>query len=288
MHSIKKQTEIRIPFNDDFDFAKTFYCGQCFRWNADQNGTFWGVAKGHAACLRRDTDTGDIFLMSTSENFNTIWHDYFDFPRCYAKIRKSLCIDPYMTNAAEFGAGIRILRQDPWEALCSFILSQCNNIPRIKQIIETFCRLFGDPILFLGKTFYSFPSAEKTAGLQAGDLIPLKCGYRAPFLLNAAKAVASGCIDFDVLTHGSYENALKTLKTLQGVGDKVANCTILFGLHMEDAFPIDIWMKKAIAKHYPAGLDPKIFGGNAGLAQQYMFYYQRSGRDSLSFPAYLL
>lgn len=195
----------------------------------------------------------------------------------YASIRESLCIDDYMKKASDFGMGIRILRQDKWEALCSFIISQCNNIPRIKKIVETFCSLYGDEIPFDGKIYYSFPSAEKTASLSLSDLEPLRCGYRAPYILSAAQAVSDGSLDLDALSDAPLDQAVKALRSLNGVGEKVANCAILFSLHKLDAFPIDVWMKKAIKEHYGDGFDPAVLGKYAGIGQQYMFYYQRSG-----------
>lgn len=265
-----------IP-EDDFDLPRIFECGQCFRWNADENGVYTGVAFGRAAKIRREGDK--VIISGSVQDFEDIWREYFDLDRNYAEIRRGLCIDDYMRSASEFGAGIRLLKQDKWEALCSFIISQCNNIPRIKKIVETLCRTFGDEIAFDGGTYYSFPPPEKVATLSPEDLAPLRCGYRAPYIIGAAQAVADGTIDLDAIAAGTPEDASKALKTLNGVGDKVANCVVLFGLQMFNAFPIDVWMKKALAKHYGKGFDPAVFGEYAGLAQQYMFYYARSGED---------
>jgi N-glycosylase/DNA lyase len=265
-----------IP-EDDFDLPRIFECGQCFRWNADENGVYTGVAFGRAAKIRREGDK--VIISGSVQDFEDIWREYFDLDRNYAEIRRGLCIDDYMRSASEFGAGIRLLKQDKWEALCSFIISQCNNIPRIKKIVETLCRTFGDEIAFDGGTYYSFPPPEKVAALSPEDLAPLRCGYRAPYIIGAAQAVADGTIDLDAIAAGTPEDASKALKTLNGVGDKVANCVVLFGLQMFNAFPIDVWMKKALAKHYGKGFDPAVFGEYAGLAQQYMFYYARSGED---------
>lgn len=265
-----------IP-EDDFDLPRIFECGQCFRWNADENGVYTGVAFGRAAKIRREGDK--VIISGSVQDFEDIWREYFDLDRNYAEIRRGLCIDDYMRSASEFGAGIRLLKQDKWEALCSFIISQCNNIPRIKKIVETLCRTFGDEIAFDGGTYYSFPPPEKVAALSPEDLAPLRCGYRAPYIVGAAQAVVDGTIDLDAIAAGTPEDASKALKTLNGVGDKVANCVVLFGLQMFNAFPIDVWMKKALAKHYGKGFDPAVFGEYAGLAQQYMFYYARSGED---------
>lgn len=273
---IQRENEVELQFYDDFDLEKIFECGQCFRWNADGNGTYTGVAKGKVVQIRREDEK--IFISGTVRDFEEIWYDYFDLGRNYSDIRKKLCIDDYMRKAAGFGAGIRILRQDRWETLCSFVLSQCNNIPRIKKLVEAMAENFGDPVDFMGRTYYTFPCAEKIAALETADLAPVKCGYRAPYILEAARAVSSGALSLEKLAAGEPEEARRILKQQNGIGDKVANCIILFSLRMMDAFPVDVWMKKAIKEHYGENFNPGIFGGYAGLAQQYMFYFQRSGR----------
>ncbi len=275
MQYIEHDGFVEISEPEDFDPIKIFECGQCFRWNADENGVYRGVAHGIAAKVW--TENGSVFISGTMADVQNVWHSYFDMDRDYVSARNELAIDDYTRLAAEYGAGIRILRQDKWEALCSFIISQCNNIPRIKKIVETLCRCFGDEVELDGENMYSFPSAKKVAGLSVDDLAPLRCGYRAPYIIDAAKAVSDGSLDLDNLASGDYNTALKALKSMNGIGDKVANCVILFGLCIPDAFPIDVWMKKALAAHYPKNFDPKVFGRNAGLAQQYIFYYARSG-----------
>ena len=270
----QKNGEVRITDLGAISLEQTFACGQCFRWNRDESGGYTGVALGHAARIRQDG--GDVFITGTTEEFETVWRGYFDLDRDYETIRRSLCIDAYMSCAASFGAGIRLLRQDRWEVLCSFIISQCNNIPRIKKIVEQLCASFGDPVELDGTVHYTFPSAERIAGLVERDLSPLRCGYRAPFLIGAAKAVAAGEVDFDELVSCGSAAALCRLKMLPGVGDKVANCFLLFGLQKLDAFPVDVWVGKALRAHYGKGFDPSAFGGYAGLAQQYMFFYERS------------
>jgi N-glycosylase/DNA lyase len=274
MRYIERDGHVELWPEDDFDLVKIFECGQCFRWNADDSGVYTGVAMGKAA---RITQQGDmVTITGTAADFENIWKDYFDFGKSYSDLRKSLCVDDYMTMATEYGAGIRILNQDRWEALCSFIISQCNNIPRIKKIVETLCRLYGDPVELEGETFYTFPDAARLAVLEETDLAPLRCGYRAPYIIGAARAVDSGALDLEALSGATLTEATKALKSLYGVGEKVANCAILFSLRIEDAFPVDVWMKKAIKEHYNGKLDTAIFGGHSGLAQQYMFYYQRS------------
>ncbi|MBQ3405362.1 MAG: DNA-3-methyladenine glycosylase 2 family protein [Oscillospiraceae bacterium] len=267
--------EDRVSFcpNDDFDLKRIFECGQCFRWNEEPDGAYTGVALGRAARIsKRD---GVISISGSEEDFRTIWRSYFDLDRSYSAIRESLCIDDYMRCSTQFGAGIRILRQDRWEALCSFIISQCNNIPRIKGIVERLCGLYGEPMDFEGRVYYSFPPASKLAALTPEDLAPIRAGYRADYIIRAARDVDSGNIDMDELSEMDLEGARRALMKMRGVGKKVADCVILFGLRIPTAFPMDTWMKKAVAEHYGKDFDPAIFGEYAGLAQQYMFYYQR-------------
>jgi N-glycosylase/DNA lyase len=266
--------EIEITGVTDFDPIRIFECGQCFRWNADESGVYTGVAQNRAARLHRVGKS--VRISGSTEDFETIWRSYFDLDLDYEKIRRQLCIDDFMQKATDFGAGIRILRQDKWEALCSFIISQCNNIPRIKRIIDTLCREFGNKIEFENKTYYTFPAAEVLAPLYESDLAPLRCGYRASYIISAAKAVAEGTLDLEELSRQTAETAREKLKHLHGVGNKVADCAILFGLNMLDAFPQDVWIKRAIAEQYGKTFDPKIFTPYAGIAQQYIFYYTRS------------
>ena len=251
---------------------KTFECGQCFRWNDDGTGAYTGVASGRAA---RVFTCGGLARIECRREDAGFWHGYLDMDTDYVSARKSVMRGEYLTDCAGYGEGIRILRQDRWEALCSFIISQCNNIPRIKKIVETLCSLFGEAFETPWGVKYSFPAAERIALLEEPELAPLHAGYRAPYIINAARAVASGDIDLDAAAEMDGEEARKYLKTLSGVGDKVANCAVLFGLHRLDAFPVDVWIKRALREHFPKGFDPASLGEYAGLAQQYMFFAER-------------
>ena len=225
-----------------------------------------------------NNNSDSIFITCSPEDYETVWHNYFDIDRDYEAIRRKLCVDEYMVKATEFGAGIRILRQDKWEALCSFIISQCNNIPRIKKIIEALCRLCGERISFEDNEYFTFPSAQTLACMTAEDLAPIRCGYRADYIINAAGAVASGKLDLESLAKSQPEDARSQLKKIKGIGDKVADCAMLFGLHMLDAFPRDVWIKRALAGQYGDAFDPKIFTPHSGIAQQYIFHYARNGK----------
>ena len=251
---------------------KTFECGQCFRWNSAGPDGYLGVASGRAA--RVFVSGGEACIECDGADLD-FWRDYLDMDTDYDTARKSVMTCEYLAGCAEYGEGIRILRQDRWEALCSFIISQCNNIPRIKSIVEKFCSLFGEPFETPWGTKYAFPDAWRTSSLEEGDLAPLHAGYRAPYIISAARAVANGDIDLEAAGRMDAEGARRYLKTLNGVGDKVANCAVLFGLHRLDAFPIDVWIKRALREHMPQGFDPASLGEYAGLAQQYMFFAER-------------
>lgn len=257
---------------EEMDIIKTFECGQCFRWNAAEDGSYFGAASSLAARLRESE--GGVYI-EAPESELSFWRDYFDLDADYASARRSVEVNDYLRECAEYGAGIRILRQDKWEALCSFIISQCNNIPRIKGIVEKLCALFGEERCYEDRRYYSFPSAETLASHTAEDLAPLRSGYRAPYIIEAARAVAEGRLDLEAVAALPCEEARAALKALPGVGDKVANCAVLFGLHRMDAFPVDTWMKKALKAHFPPDFDPKTLGEYAGLAQQYIFFHAR-------------
>ena len=279
MLTAEKTKTIKIPDDiaEDFDPVKIFECGQCFRWNADEKSVYRGIAGGIPAKVYEVN--GAYYIETVADAEESFWTSYFDFETDYAQARKSICIDEYMKRASDFGKGIRILRQDPWEALCSFIISQCNNIPRIKGIVERLCLHFGEEREFDGTVYRAFPDVSRIAALEPEELAPLRCGYRAPYIINAARAVDSGRLDLYELGKKDCETALEEIRSIRGVGAKVANCFILFGLHKLDAFPIDVWMKRALKEHYGGGFDPAVFGSFAGLAQQYMFYYARSGEN---------
>lgn len=176
-----------------------------------------------------------------------------------------------LKEAAKYAPGIRILRQEPYEALCTFIISQNNNIKRIKGIVQRLCENFGEEI---SPGDFAFPTPQKMAELSADDLAPLRAGFRNRYLIDAAQKVYSGEVDLESCRTLDYEQARKELMKITGVGVKVADCTLLFGLHRIEAFPVDVWMKRAMDKLFP-GMMPSDFGDCAGIAQQYIFHYSR-------------
>lgn len=265
---------VEITGVSDFDPEKIFECGQCFRWRRQADGSFVGAAMEKAARVRREE--GRIIISGGLAEFTAVWLSYFDLERDYGRVRGEISESPCLKAAAEYGAGIRILRQDPWETLGSFLFSQCNHIPRIRQIVETLCSTWGEPIGFEGGFLYTFPKAERVAELSLKDLEVLRSGYRAPYILSAARTVAGGSLNFQELARVSTEEARRALMSLPGVGRKVADCVLLFGMGRTDAFPVDVWVRRAMDRHGER-FDPSVFGENAGIAQQYMFYFERSG-----------
>lgn len=255
----------------DFDLAQTLDCGQAFRWKQQNDGSFIGVAHGKVITFSLKDNILNIDG-TTEEEFENLWKNYLDLDLNYGSIKTELSsLHPVLKDAAQFAPGIRILNQEPWEALCSFIISQNNNIPRIKGIVERLCQNFGDHIQ---EGFYSFPSAEKIASLTAEELSPIRAGFRARYIIDGAQKVASGEIDLESVRKMDIENARKELMKITGVGIKVADCTLLYGLHRLDCFPLDVWMKRAMSILFPE-MQPSDFGEYGGIAQQYIFHYSR-------------
>lgn len=251
-----------------FDLSLSLDCGQAFRWR-NENNRWYGVAFGKAVEIEQSDNTLTFYNCS-EEDFNGIWCHYFDLACDYEEIL-SKYDDIYLKTAIKEYNGIRILRQEPWEALCSFIISQNNNIPRIKGIVERLCEEFGE-----GKTGQrSFPSPQRLATLSVEDLAPLRAGFRAKYIIDAAKKVSSGEVDFEKIANEPIDFGREELQKITGVGAKVAECTLLYGFHKLEAFPVDVWVKRIMAEMYPEGL-PQCTKGTEGVAQQYLFHWRRN------------
>ncbi|MGN1339458.1 MAG: DNA-3-methyladenine glycosylase family protein [Oscillospiraceae bacterium] len=257
--------------NSNFDIRRTFLCGQCFRWSEDVNGDFTGIAGGRELTLTQDGNA--VVLHGVDEGDIPFWEDYFDLKTNYSAYIDLLSGDEMLKKACEFSPGIRILRQEPFETLISFIISQNNNIPRIAGIIGRLCESFGERLPGGG---YAFPTAKRLDGITPDDLQPLRAGFRAKYICDAVNRVNSGEIDFGEIDRLPLELAREKLKVIVGVGDKVADCVLLFAFHKTDAFPRDVWVKRIMAEFYPQGL-PECTRGIEGIAQQYLFDYVRNG-----------
>lgn len=264
--------ENRIVINGvkDFNLRDTLLCGQCFRFNEQPDGSFFGVAKDKKLNLEKHGET--LVLYTSEEDFLGFWKDYFDLDLDYAKVKEKLsALHPTLSEAVKFAPGIRILKQDSFEALISFIISQNNNIKRISGIVERLCELCGKEI---SEGVYAFPEVEVLAKMSPEDLAPIRAGFRARYIIDAAKKVESGEVDFERIRDLSYDEAKAELMKITGVGVKVADCVLLYGFHKLQGFPMDVWMKRAMAVLFDS-LSPESFGEYAGIAQQYIFHYSR-------------
>ena len=270
---------------------QTLDCGQAFRWEKQTDGSYTGVAMGRVinACMQDDV----LVLHNCSEaDFYAVWKRYFDLDRSYELIKQTLSADPVLSNAIKYGEGIRLLNQDAWECIVSFIISASNNIPRIKKIINLLCQHFGSKLEYNGKVYHAFPSAQDIAKLSLNDLSVIRAGFRDKYILEAAKSVSSGETDINLLKTLDASEAKKRLMRIHGVGDKVASCVLLFGLGKHECFPIDVWIKRITEHLYfegeqsvqtIAGFAQDRFGDLGGYAQQYLFYYARENK--LGIPA---
>lgn len=259
-----------VKISDGVNLDITLDCGQAFRWVKNENGAWRGAVRGIETEIE-EIDGGLLFHSISEDDFYGVFYDYFDFGRDYTAILKSFKSDPLLKETAEHYGVIRILNQEPWEALCSFIISSCNNIPRIKSIIEKLCVNFGEKI----NNMYSFPSAERIASLDISALDVLRAGYRNEFIMDASRAAAEGRIDFEKIKTLDMDSARSELMTIKGVGKKVADCAMLYGLGFIDSFPVDRHIKRIEEQFYPNGL-PECVKGYSGIAQQYMFHFQRT------------
>lgn len=267
-----------IENTGNFSVMKTFDCGQCFRF--EPVGEDWSEVRGTVGDYPvRIKDLGGAVEID-GDGERGFWEKYLSLDTDYAAIdgRILSALDgendrQVMSAAVGRGAGIRILRQDPWETLISFIISQNNNIPRIKKIISAMCESCGKA---LGGGEYAFPTPEALCSEGADGLLRFGCGFRAKYIYGAAKMVAEGEIDLAAVPEmKEYADADEYLRRIAGVGPKVSACTLLFGFGRLDAFPIDVWVKRIMEKRFPNGLDYTRFGEYAGIAQQYLFYYER-------------
>ena len=278
---------VRVRYDGAYNLAKTLDCGQCFRWERASDDEWLGVAFGRLVSVKQ-IENELIIYNSTAEDFNDIWCHYFALEEDYEAIDRELlenCQHPTFVEALKEGKGIRILHQEAWETVCSFIISQNNNIPRIKKIIDALSFALGKQIDASGmenhgakdREFYSFPTAE--AILNAGEdfIFSLKTGFRAKYIIDAAQKWCSGEINKDELKKiDKLEDAISYLCMVKGIGLKVASCALLFGFERHDPFPVDVWMKRVLDKYFEKDFNPSTFGKYAGVAQQYLFDYERN------------
>jgi len=249
----------------------------------DGKESYYLIAYGRYLRLTQ-LDENTVMLGCSEEEYHRLWKSYFDLDYDYGRIISEIQSgdDEFLKKAVEYGKGIRILRQEAFEVLISFIISKNKNIPAIKNCIEAICACFGERRMSPdGAVYYTFPEPEVLASADKQLLRSLKTGYRDEYIIRASKAVVEGSLDLDRLCYCSYEEAVISLKQVYGIGDKVANCIALFGLHQIDGFPVDVWIKRVIDEIYGGSFPKEKYRGYAGIVQQYMFYYMRHLKGAL-------
>ncbi|MCL1878373.1 MAG: DNA-3-methyladenine glycosylase 2 family protein [Defluviitaleaceae bacterium] len=270
MDYIQENNEISL--HASFDLAQTLDCGQAFRWREIAPQKFVGIAHGRRLEISRKNDKVILHNVTVDE-FEKIWKNYFDIERDYESLRKIFSADnEHLKNAVNFSPGLRLLKQDAWETLVSFILSQNANIPRIKKMIEALCEAFGEK-LPCGE--FDFPSPEVLNTLNETDLAPLRLGYRSGYVLDAARRVTGGTIDLHLCENLPSDELCEILQQIRGVGPKVAECVLLYGFGRIERYPTDVWIRRAMAKYFPDGF-PKEICKFSGIAQQFLFHYIRN------------
>lgn len=268
-----------------FNITHIFECGQCFRFIKEEDESYTLNACGRVINISR-LENGFLFKNTNAYDFLNIWVNYFDLERDYEKIKTEIAKDDIIKKAVDFGYGIRLLRQDPFETVISFIISQRNSIPKIKKVVALLCENFGREIIFGDKKHFAFPTADTLAALDVSELAILKCGYRDKYIIDAAKKVKNGTVNLNKIGNLPYSEAKAELLKIYGVGSKVADCILLFAYGKYNSFPVDTWVKKVMLRYNVAEKDihtfcSEYFGENAGFAQQYLFYCEReSGFDS--------
>lgn len=276
--------KIELTNVKDFELAHIFECGQCFRWKKQSDGSYTGVIKQGVINVNKQ-GKNVIICGSFDDDFESICRQYFDLDRDYSKIKNELCKnDDNMKLASKYGYGIRILNQDPWEMIISFIISAANNIPRISKTIDNISKSYGKEVVFNGENYYLFPTPSELSKASISELRELNLGFRDKYVYEATKKVVDGELNIDKLLEMDTLSAKKELMKVPGIGAKVADCILLFSMGRMESFPVDTWIKKVMSELYVDSSNiTKInqyatqrFGNYAGIAQQYLFYYKRS------------
>ncbi|MEG6612901.1 DNA glycosylase [Pseudoclostridium thermosuccinogenes] len=286
-YKVKEEKDRVIVENvQDFDPVHIFECGQCFRWVRQPDNSFTGVVRGKVANISYQNGTL-VIKNSSLKDFQDIWFEYLDLGRDYGEIKALLDKDEHMKKAMEYGYGIRILKQDLWEVLISFIISANNRIPMIMKTVAAMSKLYGDEIQYDGMAYYSFPGADKLFEAGIEELEACRGGFRCKYILNTARMVKNGEVRLEELEGMDTGKAREELMKFPGVGPKVADCVLLYSGTKQDVFPTDVWVKRVMEELYfkreasfkeIQDFASSYFGDLAGFAQQYLFYYARENR----------
>lgn len=258
---------------EHFQLTKIAESGQCFRWQ-ELGPDFFGIPAGVGYITARQPNDSTLLLDCTPEAYEAYWRNYFGLDDNYGLFYETAAAErgTYLYEAAKAADGVRILSQDLWETLVSFLISQNNNLPRIKKTISKMCESLGTPEYSqCGSLYYKFPAPEALTDQAA--LRALGLGYRDKYIAELAVNVRDGKINLADFKAMATPDARDALKNITGIGDKVADCILLFGLHRLEAFPIDVWMKRIITEEYGGKFPIEHYDGFAGVVQQYMFYF---------------
>lgn len=268
---------------ENFELDHIFQCGQCFRWNKQVSGNYIGVAHGKVIEVEKKNTDVKIYNID-EEEFNNIWCDYFDLQRDYMDMKDKFQKDPLLKKSVDFGHGIRILQQEPFELTLSFIISSNNRIPMIKRAIENLSKKWGKAIEYKGETYYAFPNISDLEGADIEDVKSCGLGFRSKYVKNTVHSIYTGEADLEFIKSQEDDICHEHLQRLNGIGPKVSDCIMLFSMQKYSAFPVDVWVKRAMQFFYlaPDVSLPKIrvfarekFENTSGFAQQYLFYYAR-------------
>lgn len=285
MKVIEKENHIILEEVSDFQVGQTLECGQCFHFDKLGKNEYVVAARNRLLRIKQTEDKVILYHTSLAE-YHTIWKDYFDLERDYGEIKQRLLEkDEILKEAIQTKNGIRILNQEFFETMISFIISQNKQIPHIKQIVGEISRRYGELLGEIdGKEYYSFPDAERLSLVTEEEFRDCKSGFRAPYLVDACKKVKEGVLKEEMLRELNSSEALTKLLEVKGIGEKVGNCVLLFGLSKREAFPVDVWVKRIMEHLYFHKETPKEtimkfakehFESYGGYAQQYLFYFAR-------------
>lgn len=284
-----KEQIYEINKNKSFNAKHIFECGQCFRWNEQEDGSYTGVFRNNVLNVKENAEN-IVITGVCEEKIEKVCREYFDLDTDYEEIKNTLSkIDENVKQSVKYGEGIRILKQDLWETIISFIISANNNIPRIKKIIERLSENYGNEIVWNGQKYYTFPTPEQLSEASVQDLRALGLGFRDKRVYETTRMILNGEANLQDLENITDSNILREeLNKLPGIGDKVADCIMLFSMKRFDVFPIDVWVRRVMNELYIKNEDEtkvnkkeirslaeKKYGNLAGIAQQYLFYWKR-------------
>ncbi len=284
--------EQKFVINDikSFELRDIFDCGQCFRWNEQDDGSYTGIIKNGVLNVKKE-ESNVIFSGLLNEDIEKVCNEYFDLNTDYELIKEKLStVDDNLKKSIEYGEGIRILNQDLWECIISFIISANNNIPRIKKIIDRISENYGEEIIWNDKKYYTFPTEKELSKASIEDLRKLGLGFRDKRVYTTTKMILNKEVDLDEIIKLDNSNEIREkLLSLDGVGEKVADCIMLFSLKRFDVFPVDVWVRRVMNELYIKNeneekvnktevrkIAEEKFGSLAGIAQQYLFYYRKN------------